>query len=256
MKEKLFPVVDISYLSENFIESKKWKDDEHFRTDELIRELAQQLRAGFETWGFLYIKGHNIPEKLVTDVFTESKDFFDKPLASKWIYNRGKGINEGYVGPENEVFDIDKPLDMKQAFDFRPNTDTSTRLLKESPNFVEKMTELFAYCAELALQFLRLLAVALGIDTEHFASFHSSLGNHSNNGTSLRSLYYPSINESNKSNYGYKITDASRRCREHTDYGTITLLFQDQAGGLEVCILFYNFPRFIYTQRLQSSKLQ
>jgi len=30
------------------------------------------------------------------------------------------------------------------------------------------------------------------------------------------------------------------RCGEHSDYGSITLLFQDDAGGLEVDILFSN----------------
>ena len=249
MKDNLFPIVDISYLSKNFTESEKWKDNGKFRTDESIRDLAQQLRAGFETWGFLYIKGHCIPENLITDVFTKSKHFFEKPVATKRKYNRGKGISEGYLGPENEIFDANKPFDMKQAFDFRPNTETSVHLSKESPEFIAGMTELFEYSKELALKFLRLLAVALGIDTEHFASFHSDLGNHGNNGTSLRSLYYPAINNNNTKD-GNSITDAFRRCREHTDYGTITLLFQDQVGGLEVCKPFF----IIYAKQMMSDK--
>ena len=28
------------------------------------------------------------------------------------------------------------------------------------------------------------------------------------------------------------------RCGEHSDYGSVTLLFQDDVGGLEVCVLF------------------
>ena len=45
------------------------------------------------------------------------------------------------------------------------------------------------------------------------------------NKTTLRLLYYPVID---------KLKEGQLRLGEHTDYGTITLLFQDQIGGLEV----------------------
>ena len=50
---------------------------------------------------------------------------------------------------------------------------------------------------------------------------HSSPGNK----TTLRLLFYPIIE---------KLKEGQLRLGEHTDYGTITLLFQDQIGGLEV----------------------
>eukprot|EP00111_Clytia_hemisphaerica_P021523 TCONS_00063313-protein len=227
MPEKLFPIVDISYLSNNFEDSAQWKDNIQFQNDLKIKQLAQELRAGFETWGFLYIKGHNIPDNLVNNVFGKSKTFFDRPYDHKSKYPRGEGIGEGWLGPENEVFDSSLPRDMKEAFDFRPNTEIPDKLSKDMPNLVGGMTELFDHCTELSLKFLRLLAVALDIDTEKYAASHSNMGRCEKNGTSLRSLYYPAIKDT-------VITDKDRRCREHTDYGTITLLFQDEVGGLEV----------------------
>ena len=47
------------------------------------------------------------------------------------------------------------------------------------------------------------------------------------NGTTFRSLYYPSINDS-------EVQAGVERCGKHSDYGTVTLLFQDDMGGLEV----------------------
>ena len=50
----------------------------------------------------------------------------------------------------------------------------------------------------------------------------------SEGGTQLRYNYYPMISDLSK------IKPGQIRCGEHTDYGGITLLFQDDVGGLQV----------------------
>lgn len=44
--------------------------------------------------------------------------------------------------------------------------------------------------------------------------------------TTLRSTYYPPIPD--------MTAEGATRCEEHADYGLVTLLFQDDMGGLEV----------------------
>ena len=56
---------------------------------------------------------------------------------------------------------------------------------------------------------------------------HGSIGT-SENATALRLLYYPPLPEEST------IKPEQVRCGEHSDYGSITLLFQDSVGGLEV----------------------
>ena len=55
------------------------------------------------------------------------------------------------------------------------------------------------------------------------------------NASTFRSLYYPSLADSD-------VQPGVVRCGAHSDYGTITLLLQDDIGGLEVyfyiCISF------------------
>lgn len=47
------------------------------------------------------------------------------------------------------------------------------------------------------------------------------------NATTFRTLFYPSLAD--------KAVEAGvERCGRHSDYGTVTLLFQDDIGGLEV----------------------
>ena len=46
------------------------------------------------------------------------------------------------------------------------------------------------------------------------------------NATALRLLHYPVITQ--------QLKEGQLRCGKHSDYGSITLLFQDNIGGLEV----------------------
>lgn len=55
------------------------------------------------------------------------------------------------------------------------------------------------------------------------------------NCTTLRLLHYPGISEDSI------IKPGQIRCGEHTDYGSITLLFQDDMPGLEVNINVFLF---------------
>ena len=61
---------------------------------------------------------------------------------------------------------------------------------------------------------------------EKFVDLHRNVGDRSQNGTSMRMLYYPCVDATP--------SPQQQRCGEHTDYGTLTLLYQDNVGGLEV----------------------
>lgn len=47
------------------------------------------------------------------------------------------------------------------------------------------------------------------------------------NGSTLRSLYYPPVKSES-------VKEGQLRCGEHSDYGSITLVFQSHEGGLQV----------------------
>ena len=68
-------------------------------------------------------------------------------------------------------------------------------------------------------------------DPEVFTSTHRAMEG-TKNCTTLRLLNYPSISQDSV------IKPGQIRCGEHTDYGSITLLFQDDMPGLEVSFCF------------------
>ena len=60
-----------------------------------------------------------------------------------------------------------------------------------------------------------------------FVKAHQKLGT-KGSPTTLRTLFYPPTADA-------VVKEGQVRCGEHSDYGGITLLFQDSQGGLEVC---------------------
>jgi len=82
----------------------------------------------------------------------------------------------------------------------------------------------------LVKKLLHLLGASLGLANEDYilnASKHLDDPKISSQCT-MRTLWYPPIPKDSQLHPG------ALRCAEHTDYGTITLLFQDMMGGLQV----------------------
>jgi len=90
------------------------------------------------------------------------------------------------------------------------------------PGFRKCMETFYETAFKTELQLLSALAIALGISETHLRSLHSKAENE------FRLLHYPSI--PSKTLADGKTT----RIAEHTDFGTITMLFQDSVGGLQV----------------------
>jgi isopenicillin N synthase-like dioxygenase len=66
------------------------------------------------------------------------------------------------------------------------------------------------------------------LDEEYFTRCHTMMCQGSDkNATTFRTLFYPSLADG-------AIKAGVERCGQHSDYGTFTLLFQDDIGGLEV----------------------
>lgn len=84
------------------------------------------------------------------------------------------------------------------------------------------MHRFYSQCFRVGGEILRTLAVGLDLDEDHLLTQHSGHNNQ------LRLLHYPAIPAEAIE------TDRAARCPAHTDWSSITLLFQDDCGGLEV----------------------
>ena len=90
-------------------------------------------------------------------------------------------------------------------------------------DFKRVMQEFFLQCKDLHCLVMRAIALGMGLDEDFFDSFTEKGDN------SLRLLHYPAVSKS-----VFEKSKQQMRAGEHSDYGSITLLFQDQRGGLQV----------------------
>jgi isopenicillin N synthase-like dioxygenase len=194
--------------------------------------IAKEIFQACHEIGFLYLKNHGMSQELRDRVFAQSQWFFHLPVEVKrQLAWSSEFSNRGYVGIERERLNPTQPGDLKEAFNVgkekaaaSPNPDdpalTQNRWLPEDDGFRETVLEFFEACAEIADRVFRAFALALDLPESFLADKHR------NQSHTLRLLHYPPMAQTPK--------PGQIRAGEHSDYGTLTLLFQDDMGGLEV----------------------
>lgn len=197
------------------------------------REVAQQIRNACEDTGFFYITGHAVDEDLQLELERLSRQFFSQDLESKLAIHMSKGGRawRGYFAVGNELTS-GKP-DLKEGFYFGAELDSSHPLVKlrtpmRGPNlFPSNIPELrqtvLAYMNEmtkLGHALMTGIALSLGLDSNYFAERYTS-----DPLILFRIFNYPAERESHDERWGVG---------EHTDYGVLTILKQDDSGGLQI----------------------
>ena len=187
--------------------------------------VAAKMRQASSDWGFFYLAGCGMPEASLRQAFADSQALFelsdDAKQAVAW---QNAESNRGYVGVRRERLDPSKPGDLKEAFNLAPDSVDSAPNLwpSELPAFRPQMESFLQQCVATADRVLQAFAIALQQPENFFVSAHD------HHHHTLRLLHYPALPE------GFSAQGGESRAGEHTDYGSITLLFQDDAGGLEV----------------------
>ncbi|PYI16321.1 Clavaminate synthase-like protein [Aspergillus violaceofuscus CBS 115571] len=210
-------------------------------------EVAMSVVHAFKTSGFLYLSNHGVPPSVVSHVFGTSARFFARPQAQKdslcWTTPQA---NRGYVktGQEklrtveegdNDDDDDDDVAESRSIPDLKETMEIGREGVAGLPNrwpehldaagqdFKAVMLSFFERCKALHTAVMR--AIALGMHLpEHY--FDSSVDAGDNN---LRLLHYPAVDKR-----VFRDNPLQVRAGEHSDYGSITLLFQDGRGGLQV----------------------
>ena len=174
--------------------------------------VVKQIYQACHEIGFMHLENSGISKNLINQVFTHSKSFFNLPLEVKQKQAWSDELsNTGYVGIERERLNPNKPGDLKEALNI--NKQVAIKIDASIATFYDS-------CTELANTILQAFALALELPENYFTTRHNQQ-NHT-----LRLLHYPPLQTPPK--------PGQVRAGEHSDYGSITLLFQDDIGGLEV----------------------
>ncbi|APZ42968.1 isopenicillin N synthase family dioxygenase [Acidihalobacter ferrooxydans] len=184
-------------------------------TVQAIREAAEQV-------GFFAVSHTGVHAVVVEGAFAAARHFFDLPAAYKeqWRY-RDTALNHGWVSTGQESLDPTRPADRKESFTMRNVVHTSARdeLWPDVP-LRDAAFRLYREAQRLAERVLVALAEGLGLRSDEFLAAHTG------ENQTLRLLHYPFD--------ARPLAAGELGAGAHTDYGSITLLWQDDAGGLEV----------------------
>ncbi|KAJ6539615.1 hypothetical protein B0H19DRAFT_366908 [Mycena capillaripes] len=202
------------------------------------KSTATEIVSAFKESGFVYLSGHGIPASTIENAFTKSAEFFrmrqDVKDTLRWEDPRS---NRGYVkvGRERVTNATDaaeiaalreSAPDFKETMEIGRDWDSvwKNQWPKEgdAPAFKSTMLDFFQQCHELHIHVMR--SIAIGLELEE-GFFDQKIQEQCHN---LRLLSYPPIKRALLDGEG------QARAGAHTDYGTLTLLFQDSVGGLEV----------------------
>jgi isopenicillin N synthase-like dioxygenase len=197
-----------------------------------VDAVARRIEAACRDSGFFYVSGHGVPAELVRRLDALSRAFFDLAEAEKMeiAMEHGGRAWRGYF-PVGAELTSGRP-DLKEGLYFGtelPLTDERVRagMPLHGPNlFPRQVPELRAtvlgYLDALtvaAQAVLRGVALSLDLDGDYFAVSYTA-----NPTVLFRIFRYPPQAR----------TDDGWGVGEHTDYGLLTLLAQDDNGGLQV----------------------
>ena len=197
---------------------------------------AELARAASEV-GFLYVRNHGVDAALVERARQTALEFFRMPDEAK----REAGTNRfhhGYLRPGSTKMYDDAKLDLKESFNWgieldghsggEPDAESIAANPLIGPNvWPAAMPELeasvypyFEAASTCAEDLLRGFALGAGLDAEHFIRLRDRP-------VSRGSLQYypPQPDGAEEDQFGVA---------PHTDFGVLTVLCQDEIGGLEI----------------------
>lgn len=196
-------------------------------------EVARQLGTACRDCGFFYIVGHGVDERLCGELEQLSRQFFKLDTPTKMQINMARGGRawRGYFRVGDELTS-GKP-DQKEGLYFgaelgpdHPDVQAGTplhgpNLFPDLPGFRDTVLDYLAALTALGHHLMAGLALSLDLPEFYFADRYT--------GDPLvlfRIFNYP---------YSPQVAgETAWGVGEHTDYGVLTILKQDECGGLQV----------------------
>lgn len=189
---------------------------------QIASQTASQIEQACRSTGFFYLVPPDSIWLQATPAFAQSKAFFELPTATKLQIERSAKTNCGYVPLGSEALNPNRASDCKEALNLGLANLGANAWPAELRSFQAGLEPFYHACIQqVALPLLRSLALSLSLPAAFFTACHQQ-------NFCLRLLHYPPLE------LGAEPENSAIRAGEHTDYGTITLLFQAGQGGLEI----------------------
>ncbi|GMR17367.1 MAG: isopenicillin N synthase family oxygenase [Gammaproteobacteria bacterium] len=198
--------------------------DGHAASD-AVAQIAQACRD----WGFFQVVNHGVPADLMQNLWRQTEAFFALPSASKESLRRTRANPWGYY--DNEL--TKNQRDKKEVFDYTaagvdPIYGAENRWPPQAAGFRDTMLAYLDATTALSLQLMRAFCVGLDLPADYmereFAGKHTGF---------MRLNCYPVRDPLANATIEHQ-PRAGMGVHHHTDAGVLTVLLQDEVGGLQV----------------------
>ncbi|GKV22721.1 hypothetical protein SLEP1_g32563 [Rubroshorea leprosula] len=193
-------------------------------------ELLSEIGNACRNWGFFQVINHGVPSELRRRVEKVAKTFFDLPIEEKKKVQRDAEHPMGYHDREHTK----NVRDWKEIFDFflqdptvvpashEPDDRELRTLTNQWPEYPPELREVCEeYAREverLAFRLLELISLSLGLPADRLNGYFKEQT------SILRFNYYPPC----------PYPELALGVGPHKDGGALTVLSQDDVGGLQV----------------------
>ncbi len=222
----LAPVADDSAIGVPVIDIGDLRDGRREPSLASIQSIADACSE----WGFFQVVNHGIERSVIEAMWAQTRAFFAWSQDEKEALMRTRENPWGYYNNELTKNQRDK----KEVFDFTsdgrdPVYDAENRWPEGRGEFREAMRSYRDACADLSLTLLEAMCSGLGLPptflNEHFAPAHTGF---------IRLNYYPVRDPLADRDDVEHLEVADLGVHHHTDAGALTVLLQDDVGGLQV----------------------
>lgn len=186
------------------------------QSEERRRQLGSAIGHACRTTGFFYLIDHGLTPSLLRRQLEMAQAFFVQPLDEKLRCTSVERGQRGYEPIAAQALDEGSPPDLKESILLGPEPGDWPPL----PDFEETLSSFFAAISDLG----RAVACALAVSLDLPETYFEAMLEHPN--CTVRMLHYPPHPDA--------AADNQIGAGAHTDWGFLTLLLQDDIGGLEV----------------------